>query len=400
MTVSNLLILRNAKRQGQFSLSHRRLILPLSLLALLSVEDLRLVVVNSMADTFWAVSCYVAATLAIYHGLAKFFDGQHAISKLYQDSKVSQIFFAALLGALPGCGGAIIVSSQFIQGKVGFAAMVAVLTATMGDAAFLLLASSPQVGLAMMTLGVVAGTLTGLVVNWLHQDDFLRPVNRKNMSNPLTQQNTKSPLQRCVINVQGWFWQILIIPCASVALLLSWQVDINTLFNLPEHSIEWLGASLTLITLTLWALSKPVDDYQSSVSEDCKAQCQHPMQKVAKDTHFISAWVVVAFVSFELLNHYSQLDIASALNGWGAWLPLVGLAIGMLPGCGPQMLVTGLYLSGALPLSVQIANGLANDGDALFPALAMAPKAALAATFYSALPALVFGYGYFLLFEF
>ncbi|MCE2570278.1 putative manganese transporter [Motilimonas eburnea] len=400
MTVSDLLILKSSKRQDHLSLSHRRLILPLSLFALLSVDDLRSVVLTAMADSFWAVACYVAATLAIYHSLAGLFNGQHAISKLYQQSSVSQILFAAILGALPGCGGAIIVSSQFIQGKVGFAAMVAVLTATMGDAAFLLLASSPQVGLAMMVLGIVAGTLTGLVVNWLHRSDFLRPIPRTNTGKALTKTSAHSPMQRCAINAQGWFWQLLIIPCASVAILMSWQVDINALFALPEHSIEWLGAGLTLVTLTLWALSKPVDNYQSSVSEDCKSHCQHPMQKVAQDTHFISAWVVIAFVSFELLNHYSQLDIASALNGWGAWLPLAGLAIGLLPGCGPQMLVTGLYLSGALPLSTQIANGLANDGDALFPALAMAPKAALVATFYSALPALLFGYGYYLLFEF
>ncbi|MFO6423533.1 putative manganese transporter [Motilimonas sp. KMU-193] len=399
MAVSNLLILKNAKRHSQFSLSHRRLIIPLSLLALLSVDELRFVVINSMADTFWAVTCYVAATLAIYHALANFFDGQHAISKLYQGSKVSQILFAALLGALPGCGGAIIVSSQFIQGKVGFAAMVAVLTATMGDAAFLLLASAPQVGLAMMALGVFAGALTGLLVNLLHQDDFLRPTHPQRQLLSNAKPSAISSWQHHTITAQGMFWQILIVPCALVALLLSFQLDINRLLALPELTIEWLGAGLTLITLTLWALGKPVDDYQSSVSEDCKAQCQHPMQKVAKDTHFISAWVVVAFVSFEVLNHYSQINVAAALNGWGAWLPFVGLTIGLLPGCGPQMLVTGLYLSGALPLSTQIANGLANDGDALFPALAMAPKAALAATFYSALPALIFGYGYYWLFE-
>jgi hypothetical protein len=46
------------------------------------------------------------------------------------------VFFAALLGALPECGGAIIVTTQFIKGRVGFVAIIAVLTSIMGDAAF------------------------------------------------------------------------------------------------------------------------------------------------------------------------------------------------------------------------------------------------------------------------
>jgi hypothetical protein len=80
-------------------------------------------------------------------------------------------------------------------------------------------------------------------------------------------------------------------------------------------------------------------------------------------------------------------------------MPLIGLAIGLLPGCGPQILVTSLYLSGAMPMSAQLSNAISNDGDALFPAIALAPKAAMLATFYSAVPAFVVGYGYYFLFE-
>ena len=39
-------------------------------------------------------------------------------------------------------------------------------------------------------------------------------------------------------------------------------------------------------------------------------------------------------------------------------MPLMGLAVGMLPGCGPQILVTSLYISGAAPLSAQLANAI------------------------------------------
>ena len=68
--------------------------------------------------------------------------------------------------------------------------------------------------------------------------------------------------------------------------------------------------------------------------------------------------------------------------------------IGFLPGCGPQILITTMYLNGLIPLSAQIGNAIANDGDALFPALAIHPKAALIATLYSAIPAIIVSYIY------
>jgi hypothetical protein len=81
-------------------------------------------------------------------------------------------------------------------------------------------------------------------------------------------------------------------------------------------------------------------------------------------------------------------------------LPLIGTIIGFLPGCGPQILVTTLYLNGIIPLSAQIGNAISNDGDALFPAIALHPKAALIATIYSWVPAIIVSYAYFFAFEF
>ena len=53
-----------------------------------------------------------------------------------------------------------------------------------------------------------------------------------------------------------------------------------------------------------------------------------------------------------------------------------------------------MYLSGIIPLSAQIGNALSNDGDALFPAIAIAPKVAVVATLYSAVPAVILAYGW------
>ena len=75
-----------------------------------------------------------------------------------------------------------------------------------------------------------------------------------------------------------------------------------------------------------------------------------------------------------------------------------GNTFGFLPGCGPQIVVTTFYINGSIPLSAEIGNAISNDGDALFPAIALAPKAAVIATLYSAVPAMIVAYGYMFLF--
>ena len=121
--------------------------------------------------------------------------------------------------------------------------------------------------------------------------------------------------------------------------------------------------------------------------------------RVAADTNFVTAWVVMAFLSYELAVHWLGADIGTLFQSWAAVLPLTAIIAGFIPDCGPQIVVTTLYLAGAIPLSAQLSNTIANDGDALFPALALAPKAAILATVYSAVPALIVGYGWFWLFE-
>lgn len=384
---------------SQFDLAYKRLLLPVTLIALVASPVTREVTVNTLSDAFWAVSCYVAFTLAIYHYLSRLISKQNKVVTLFHRSRNYQVFFSALLGALPGCGGAIIVTTQFVSGRVGFGAIVAVLTSTMGDAAFLLLASKPDIGVFVIGVGIVVGCLSGWLVNAIHKDDFLRPELQQALPIAGCNSNNANAFERKAINLQGAFWQWLIVPATIIAALGSFQVDINQLFHLPEMSIEWTGTILIIVSMLLWAMTKEIKDYESTVSEDAKCVSSHPLQKAAQDTNFVTAWVIVAFMAFELVAYFGHLDLPLIFSGWGAYMPLMGLLVGLLPGCGPQILVTSLYISGAAPLSAQLANSISNDGDALFPAIALAPKAALVATIYSAIPALIVGYGFYFLFE-
>jgi hypothetical protein len=76
---------------------------------------------------------------------------------------------------------------------------------------------------------------------------------------------------------------------------------------------------------------------------------------------------------------------------------LVAILVGFIPGCGPQILITTLYIGGHIPMAAQIGNAISNDGDALFPAIVISPKAAILATLYSGVPAVIVAYAWYYL---
>ena len=376
--------------------NYNRSLLPVFLCVLLIHQPTREITLAVLSDAFWQVAVFVALTLAVYHSFAR------RINRLYIDSKgqrlpLFEVSTASFMGALPGCGGAIIVITQYVSGHMSFGSVVAVLTATMGDAAFLLIASEPTTGMSMMALGIVVGIVSGVTVNNLHGTDFLRS-SAKQPSKSL--QSGKSNFQQPLrLRAQGILWKWLMVPTALVGLLMAAQIDVASFIGVEESVVQLIGALTALGFIFLWAVTREVTNFESIVAEDRKSRQTKVFQKVALDTNFVTSWVVVAFLGFELVMFYGNFSMEALFTQLGAIMPLMGVLVGMIPGCGPQIITTSLYLSGVIPLSAQIGNAISNDGDALFPAIALSPRVALVATFYSAIPALLMAYGYFWLFE-
>ncbi|MDE1464548.1 putative manganese transporter [Spartinivicinus poritis] len=389
--------LRVSLAQQGWQLTNKRLLLPTVLFALLLTDNTRELTIGVLADAFWQVAAYVAATLALFHYLTERFDKSGFFQEKLAGSNTLQVLFAAFMGALPGCGGAIVVVTQYVKGNLSFGGVVAVLTATMGDAAFLLLASKPADGLFIIALGFGVGLVSGLLVDKIHGVDFMRP--------KLKQQSAQincdkpNPCNRNIIKLQGKFWQWMLLPAMTFAVMGSFQVDTDQLFGFAEGTSAGLGAAAAMIAIVLWATTREVTSYESAVAEDPKANNVALFQRVAQDTNFVTSWVIAAFLMFELVVYWFDINLAALFSDWAPLMPLMGVLIGLLPGCGPQILVTSLYIGGAVPMSAQLGNAISNDGDALFPAIALAPKAAVMATLYSTIPALVAAYGYFVIFE-
>lgn len=373
----------------RFVSQNKRLLLPLFLLVCLAVPSLREITITALSDAFFQVSVFVAATLLIYYYAIEHIP-QLEMSYLSAKSKSLEVLFASVLGALPGCGGAIIVVTQYTKGQASFGAIVAVLTATMGDAAFLLLATRPTEGLTIMAIGLVVGTLCGLIVNAIHKPDFLRPSAQE-------QKHQVKVLPTKIIKISKPVWMFAIIPSLIIAFLIAFNVDFNQFGQYASTGISLFGAAMALFTVVIWAYSSKGETYKEITSEEEECNPPSKLIKVLQDTHFVTAWVVASFMLFEILVSVVGLDLKTWFMHYAYLAPLIAVVIGFLPGCGPQIIVTTLYIQSIIPFSALAANAISNDGDALFPAIAMAPKAAVIATLYTSIPALVVGYGLYFL---
>ncbi|MBH0000218.1 putative manganese transporter [Pseudoalteromonas sp. NSLLW24] len=369
----------------RFLSQNKRLLLPLFILTCLAIPQLREITMTALSDAFFQVSVFVAATLLIYYYAIEHLP-QLELSYLSAKSPILEISFAAVLGALPGCGGAIIVVTQYTKGQASFGAIVAVLTATMGDAAFLLLATRPTEGLLIMGIGLVVGTFSGLLVNTIHKKDFLRPTAQE-------QKHQIKILSTNIIKISKPVWMVAIIPSLIIAFLIAFNVDFSQFGASTSTLITLFGALMALFIVSIWALSSRGESYQEVTSEDDACNPPSKIIKVLQDTHFVTAWVVASFMLFEILVNIAGLDLKTWFVHYAYLAPLIAVLIGFLPGCGPQIIVTTLYIQGIIPFSALAGNAISNDGDALFPAIAMAPKAAVIATLYTSIPALIVGYG-------
>ena len=338
------------------------------------------VIRSSMIDAYIQVSVFVGFTLFVFIGLDSLtkFDVKNFLSK----TQKFHVGIAAFLGAIPGCGGAIIVVTQYIQGRISFGSLVAVLTATMGDAAFLILAIEPTTGLLIFGIGIIVGSISGYIIDFIHGTNFMQSETKIKVE--------FEKINKTFVSNFNFFWLFLFIPGFIFGILVAFQIEFSPVYN---SLLVFVASAGAILSIFMWSLN-PLSDFQCSTDKS-----RGLLSRVVDTTNFVTTWVISGFLVFEIFMYFTSLDLKIFFDLWLPFVPLVAILFGFLPGCGPQVVVATFYLNGYIPLSAELGNAISNDGDALFPAIALAPKAAILATLYSAIPALVVAYGYFYLFE-
>ena len=350
-----------------------KIILFSCMLLLIAFEQTRELFLSSASGAYIAVSTFVGATLLVFVLLEK---KNFNLQSYIQKNQKLEIPISAFLGVIPGCGGAIMVMSLFTRGVVSFGAVLAALISTMGDAAFLLLATKPQAALIILPVTFCTGIVSGYLVKPFTKNFLQKKINRDFLITELPKNKTSNKFYL--------IWFFFLIPGLALGIMNAFNIETSYLVS-DIDIIQFISFLLALYCVFLWVLNPLTDIQMASIHENS-------FRKVVDTTCFVTVWVIISFVIYELINISTQGAIFESLKYFGPFIPLMAIIIGFIPGCGPQIMITSMYVSGQLPMSAQIGNSISNDGDALFPAIAISPKAAIIATLYSAVPAIFIAY--------
>ena len=317
----------------------------------------------------------------------------------------------------------------YARGVVPFGAVVAALVATMGDSSWVLIVFDPKLALAVHSVLLVTGICTGYVVHMLGISPSVRmrsdsDANSHNggdrgapsccsphpatgrasgvrgssgvgLAAPLSP--TVAPTMRTAAAAVGLaptaFWSL-----ATLGLFISipvvFQVGDLTVLAAALGGLDpylLVGNLGTLVAVVVFFQSRArfADDSLDSIAP-AQTSMSAVLRNGAKETSFVITWVALTYVVYETAVGVTGFNAAS-LAGVGVAGVLVGAVVGLVPGCAIQIVFTGLYVAGGLPLPTLLANAVSQDGDALLPLLFTDRRAAAAATAITTVPALVVG---------
>ena len=405
-------------------------------------EILRLIV-YSAENAFIQVTVFVGAVLLLFG----YIDYKHSgkLVKKIEESKKTQPIIGSFLGLTPGCGGAIFVVPLFPKGTVSFGTIVATLIATMGDSAFVLMSIMPFKYLLVSIISFIVAIIAGYIVDYFNFGDKLLEKYRKRIRDKKELESLHKDIDHTTHNTilaehkhkenaiphighhegdeidlvlhhtikghqeidsigykfthNGYiiYWIIIAIGLIFGVLDL-FQVDLNDL------AIPNLGTIMGIIgtgfSIVMMIMGKKFIQDDTHEETELKALfLKETLIHNAQETAFIATWVFLAYLAYELfvlglgLGNYGAGEalITSFLSQTGLMAVLVGTLIGIIPGCGPQIIFVTLYTKGIMPFAALLANAISQDGDALFPLIAIDKRSALWSTVFNTIAALVVG---------
>ena len=383
------------------------------------------IIVVSMRDAFLAVTVFVAAMVLFFSWLQYISAGRFVDT--IRANTAWQPVIGALMGITPGCGGAIVMMPMYARGYVTYGTVIATLIATLGDAAFVLIGAA--VTDSSFIAPVVAVHLISFIIgiSWGYLVDGMKIT----PSNPLgkfsANYNDNSPsrnvLQETNENMRevfddlgreektGWgyfllhqgytvWWIVTSLGLIFAILLLVWSaqdadftLEINYNPLTLDGFITWIGLIGTSLSVILYISQKNwiSDDSEASIGDKLYS-LRETMIHSASETAFVTFWVMSAYLIFEFSMLFSGMNEADlALFGDGIIAVILAAVIGLIPGCGPQIIAITAYTKDLISFPALVANAISQDGDALFPLLVRHRVASIWATVHTTIPALIVG---------
>ncbi|WP_435359941.1 putative manganese transporter [Haloarchaeobius sp. DFWS5] len=383
------------------------------------------VTLASLRDGYVQVSAFVAVTVLLF-GLIQYRTGGALVAKIEENERLQPVF-GALMGLTPGCGGAIVMMPLYIRGTVSFGTVVATLIATAGDAAFVILVLAPEAALYAYGIAFVTAVVFGYLVDTVglgvsrvdaavakldpattdggtavvgggnrlgpnpgHDYDGANPAH-SHEHGPDRENAILTPVSHAahalwwVAATMGLVLGVTYLVRGAPDVAMEYGVSFDGLFTI-------FGLLGTTLSFYLYFVGRHyIGEGSVGRARESFESAYETFQHAAMETSFVTVWVIGAYLLYEYFLIVTGADIAAAAQTAGVLAPIAGAAVGLIPGCGPQIVLSGVYANGGIPFSALTANAISQDGDALFPLIAIDKKAAIVASIYTTIPAIVVG---------
>ncbi|MAI40602.1 MAG: hypothetical protein CMA09_04830 [Euryarchaeota archaeon] len=383
------------------------------------IGDVVEIVVISMRDSFLAVTVFVAVMVFLFSWLQYATSGRFV--EYIRERKKLQPVIGALMGLTPGCGGAIVMMPMYARGYVTYGTVIATLIATLGDSAFVLIGAAVTDSsfiaplIAVHVISFIVGVTWGYLVD-ICGITPLKPLGRFGptfvQDEPQNQPKVESPLDDLSREIpeglgysilhKGYvvWWAVTLIGLVFAILLLVWSgqdadYSLELAYNplTMDGFITWIGLLGATLSIVLYIAQKNwfADDTEATIGDKLHSM-RETMVHAASETAFVTFWVMIAYLVFEFMLLFSGLSEQDmAQYGDGLIAVMVASIIGLIPGCGPQIIAITAYTKDIISFPALAANAISQDGDALFPLLVRHKAASLWATIHTTIPAILAG---------
>ena len=340
-------------------------------------------------------------------------------------SSLKQVLLAAILGSIPGCIGGFAAVSLYSKRLIGFGALTAMMIASCGDEAFVMLAMMPDRALLIFAILFLLAVFCGTGVDfYIKQRGLRKGAVMEGRDSSLALRMTGKEADRMTgkevpgMGEKNEEW----VADSSLALRMTGEED-------RRRSLTLYRVVLTAATVFFAvALACGRLDHSHAAPEKgrmhidllsewwmnmifailCIAMavilCFRP-DRFIKETlwhHILSrhlpvifAWTFGVLLLIGILSEY--IDISRWVSSNPAIMILLAVAIGIIPESGPHLIFVSLYAGGLVPFPVLLASCISQDGHSALPLLAEDKKSFAYTKLFKCVIALAAGYGTLLL---
>ena len=328
-------------------------------------------------------------------------------------TKIGQVVVAALLGSVPGCMGGFATVSLYTHRMFSFGALVAMMIASSGDEAFVMLAMIPEQALILFAVLFVLAVMTGVIIDRIndkvHASNCPKDNHEECEAQPACNDgyvvheehagdSHRTPVKRHF----GWRRIVMFIGLAAfIAALASGHLghdhgahegcthchaentchhdhemhahehhsesDNTAQFSINLLSEDWMnvlfaGLSLLVLIVLVFGSDHFVEEHLWN----------HIVKKHLPTTF---AWTFGVLLILGIGLQY--VNISDWISDNTVLMILLATAIGIIPESGPHMIFVTLFAAGVVPFPVLLASSISQDGHSSIPLLAESRKSFL-----------------------